>query len=91
MRVVFTEAAINDLREISTYLTEHYPSVARSVERRLRLIMARLGRWPKSAKTVMGRPGVRVVSLVRYPYKVFYTITDDAVLTQLSLLAEKSE
>jgi toxin ParE1/3/4 len=35
--------------------------------------------WPMSAEEVTQRPGVRVVPLVRYPYKVFYQITNEAV------------
>ena len=32
-----------------------------------------------SAEEVAQRPGVRVVPLIRYPYKVFYRITNEAV------------
>jgi toxin ParE1/3/4 len=39
----------------------------------------RIGTWPKSAEAVTQRPGVRVVPLIRYPYKIFYRITDEAV------------
>jgi toxin ParE1/3/4 len=79
MKVVFTDAAVDDLRSIAAYLAANYPSVAAAVERRLRIVIARIARWPESAQRVIERPGVRVVPLVRYPYRVFYRITEEAV------------
>jgi hypothetical protein len=32
-----------------------------------------------TAQEVVGRPGVRVVPLLRYPYKVFYRSTGDTI------------
>jgi toxin ParE1/3/4 len=48
-------------------------------EKRLRTVVARIGTWPESAEEVAERPGVRVVPLIRYPYKVFYQVTTEAV------------
>ena len=66
-KVVFTDATVDSLHSIATYLVANYPSVAAAVERRLRIVMARIARWPESAQRVIERPGVRVVLLVRYP------------------------
>ena len=41
MKVVFTDAAVDDLRSIAAYLAANYPSVAATVERRLRIVIAR--------------------------------------------------
>ncbi len=79
MKVVFTDAAVDDLASIAAYLEANYPSAAATVERRLRIVIARIARWPESARRVVERPGVRVVPLVRYPYKVFYRVTEEAV------------
>ena len=79
MKVVFTAAAVDDLRSMAAYLVANYPNVAPIVERRLQVVIARIARWPESAQRVVERPGVRVVPLVRYPYKIFYTITEDTV------------
>ncbi len=79
MKVVFTEAAADDLASIALYLAANYPSAAATVERRLHILIARIARWPESAQRVIERPGVRVVPLVRYPYKVFYRITEGVV------------
>ena len=79
MRVVFTDAALDDLRDIASYLSANYPSAAAAVDRRLRIVIARIARWPESSQRVIERPAVRVAPLVRYPYNVFYRVTDGAV------------
>ena len=76
MKVVFTEAALADLDDVLAFIALHYPALALPVEARIRAIVARIAEWPRSARTVEGRPGVRVVPLGRFPYKVFYRIVD---------------
>ncbi len=67
MKVVFTEPALDDLDEIRRRLQAHYPGIAASVEKRLRIIVVgRVNRRPESAPSVDERPGVRVALLVRY-------------------------
>ena len=79
MRVIWTEAALADLDTILAYTSEHYPSLVVAVERRVRAVVERIGRWPESARVVEERPGVRVVPLVRYPYRLFYWVNGDTV------------
>ena len=49
MKIVYTTAALGDLAEIAEWLAAHYPSTAPDVERRIRLTIAVIGRWPDSA------------------------------------------
>lgn len=79
MKVVYTDEALNDLTAIAEWLTVHYPTVAPRVERRIRHVVAHIARWPASARRASRRPGVRVVPLGRYPYKIFYRVTHDTV------------
>ena len=79
MRVVYTAAALSDLDEIADWLAVHYPAIASSVERRIRAVVARIGRWPESARRSAKRTGVRVVPVGRYPYRIFFRVTEDAV------------
>ncbi len=79
MRVVWTEAALADLDDVLGYIAEHYPSLTDPVERRLRAVVERIGQWPESGRVVDERPGVRVVPLVRYPYRLFYLVMDERV------------
>jgi toxin ParE1/3/4 len=71
MKVVYTEEALRDLDAIADWLIVHYPAVAPTVERRIRSIIAHIARWPESSRRSAERPGVRVVALGRYPYKIF--------------------
>lgn len=79
MKVVYTDAALRDLDEITVWLTTHYPGIGAAVERRIRIVAAHLARWPESMRPSAHRPGVRVAPLGRYPYKIFYRVHDDAV------------
>lgn len=79
MKVVYTDEALNDLAAIANWLVVHYPAVAPVVERRIRRVVAHIARWPASSRRASSRPGVRVVPLGRYPYKIFYRVTEDAV------------
>jgi toxin ParE1/3/4 len=79
MKVVYTEDALKDLDAIAEWLIVHYPAVAPAVERRIRSIVAHIARWPESSRRSARRPGVRVVPLGRYPYRIFYRVTDNRV------------
>lgn len=79
MKVIYTAAALRDLEEIADWLAVHYPTILPTVERRIRAVVARIGQWPESAQQSDKRPGVRIVPVARYPYKIFYRITADAV------------
>lgn len=79
MKVVYTAAALRDLDEIAEWLAVHYPAVAPTVERRIRAVIEHIGGWPESARRSTKRPGVRVIPIRKYPYRVFYRVADDAV------------
>jgi toxin ParE1/3/4 len=79
MKVVYTAAALEDLDRIGEWLAKHYPAIAPTVELRIREVVGRIGRWPESARRSAKRPGVRVVPIGRYPYKIFYRVTGEAV------------
>jgi plasmid stabilization system protein ParE len=79
MKVLYTAAAVRDLDEIAEWLAAHYPTIGPVVERRIRTVIEHIGRWPESARRSAKRPGVRVIPVGRYPYRVFYRVTDDAV------------
>ena len=79
MKVVYTDAALRDFNDITVWLKANYPGLGKSVERRLRLVVAHIVRWPESMRGSAHRPGVRVALLGRYPYKIFYRVRGDAV------------
>jgi toxin ParE1/3/4 len=79
MKVVYTAPAIDDINGITAWLKRHHPGLGRAVERRLGLVVAHIARWPESMRRSKNRPDVRVAPLGRYPYKIFYRVTPDAV------------
>jgi toxin ParE1/3/4 len=79
MKVVYTDDASEDLDRILAYIASNYPAVYDAFLIRLRSVIARISMWPDSSQEVAERPGVRVVPLLRYPYKVFYRNTGEVV------------
>ena len=79
MKVIYTDEALRDLDKILEFIELNYPNISAAFEERLRAIERRIGRLPKSAEEVVQRPGVRVIPLIRYPYKLFYRISNDAI------------
>jgi plasmid stabilization system protein ParE len=79
MKVVWTTAALADLDAVLTYTEENYPSLIEPLERRIGSVLARIAKWPTSAREVDERPGIRVVPLLRYPFRLFYRIENGTV------------
>lgn len=79
MKVVYTDEALHDLDDILRYIAANFPAAYQSFELRLRAVERRIGQLPHGARQVAERPGVRVVPLLRYPYKIFYRVTPEAV------------
>ena len=79
MKLRFSPRAIGDLIEIADYLTERSPRGARSVERSIQKAIDVICLFPGSGRTLEQRPSVRVMPIARYPYLMFYTLSDDEV------------
>ena len=79
MRVVLTAEALRDLDSILTYTAAQHPTALPALQRRLQASLRRIGAWPESAPLVAARPGLRMVPIVRYPFRIFYRVADDRV------------
>jgi toxin ParE1/3/4 len=79
MKVVYTDEALRDLDEILAFIGANYPAIEPAFLRRLEMIERRLARWPESAEEVEQRPRVRAVPFIRYPYKLFYRVSEEAI------------
>jgi len=79
MRVVFTKGARDDIRSIKDFLSKKYPGIRRTVALRFGETFRRLSEFPRRGQGVEGRQGIRVVFLIRYPYKIYYRIGKDFV------------
>jgi plasmid stabilization system protein ParE len=79
MKVVFTGEALADLDGILAFIAANYSAIYEAFQIRFQSVLSRICDWPESAQEVADRPGVRVVPLIRYPYKVFYRNTGQVV------------
>ena len=79
MNVVWTRAALTDLDAALAYTAETFPSNLPAFEARLLAVTQRIALWPESGRLVEDRPDVRVIPLIRYPYRLFYTVDGNQV------------
>ena len=75
MRVRYTPRAFSDRERIIEYLRERSPVGARNVAASIRDTVAQLREHPLSG-FLTNDPEVRVVFVVRYPYKIFYRVRE---------------
>jgi addiction module RelE/StbE family toxin len=75
MRVRYTQAALTEIDEIFAYIAADNPDAAARVVDRIEQVVARVGEYP-----LMGprsdEPDVRLIPIGRYPYLIFYAVTD---------------
>jgi toxin ParE1/3/4 len=75
MRVRYTPEAFADRERIIQYLRERSPGGARNVAASIRDAVAQLRGHPLSGYQT-DDPEVRVLFIVRYPYKIFYRLRE---------------
>ncbi len=79
MKIILTEPALADLEEIRAYVARQQPSALQPLRRYLLLTLVRIKRFPHSSPLITNRKGVRCAALLKYPYKIFYTVSADYV------------
>jgi plasmid stabilization system protein ParE len=79
MRVIWAAAALTDLDQAFAYTRQHFPQSLVPFERRVRATVERIELWPENARRIDDREGVRVVPLIRYPYRIFYRVSADQI------------
>jgi toxin ParE1/3/4 len=78
MRVRYTPRARADLEEIFEYLKTRQPAAIQSVASAIERQIGWLCSFPYMAPAT-DEPGVRELTLSRYPYKIYYEVVDDEV------------
>ena len=71
MSVRYTARALGQLAEIFDYIAQDNPRAAHAVQLRIKLSIERLDDFPFAGR-ITDRSGVRVLTVVRYPYRIFY-------------------
>ena len=79
MTIEYSNRAVGDLRKLGDSSLQYGEAVAIAVEARLREILDHVATYPEAAEQISERPGVHVVPLVRYPYKIFYRVLKDRI------------
>jgi toxin ParE1/3/4 len=75
MKVEYSRRSVADLRKISADSRRAFGDrVAEALEARIRAVIDRISREPLSAPEIEQRPGLHVVPLIRYPFKIFYRL-----------------
>ena len=75
MKIRYTPAAFSDRERIIEYLSERSAGGASNVAASIREAVAQLKDHPHSGYRT-DDPDVRVIFVVRYPYKIFYRVRD---------------
>lgn len=78
MKVRYTRRALADLSSIFAYLDARAPAAALSVKTTIERRIALLADFAQIAPAT-DQPGVYELTIVRYPYKVYYEISGDEV------------
>lgn len=80
MRVEYSKRAISDIRQIAAYYSRSgNPVVAERIVARIQEVVTQITGSPLSGRSVVQRPGVRVVLLINYRYKIFYRVAGDTI------------
>ena len=79
MAVIFTASTNADLDDIFAYTAQNYPGQLLALQSRIREVTSKIEAWPQNAGLVEQRPGVRVVPLLRFPFRIFYRQTDAGI------------
>jgi plasmid stabilization system protein ParE len=80
MKVDYAPRAIADLGKIGEHSRSVFgDAVAAALETYIRATVARIAMIPEIGRRLPRRRGVRVIPLVRYPFKIFYSIAHDTV------------
>jgi toxin ParE1/3/4 len=80
MRVEYSKRSLADLRTIAEFHRQSgQVDLALAIEQRIRATIVRIAQSPASAPLVAQRPGVRVTFVLRYHYKIFYAVRNDAI------------
>ena len=80
LKLRLDQQAKRDLIEIRSYLLEHAgDAAAQRVRKHLRARMDMLQRMPLIG-VATSEPAIRILAPTRYPYRIYYTLTGDAVV-----------
>jgi toxin ParE1/3/4 len=78
MRVRYTLRALADLEQIYEYFQKRHPAAAQSLKSTIERQIGWLTNFPHMAPAT-DEPGVRELTLTRYPFKIYYEVEGEEV------------
>lgn len=80
MKVAYAPRAASDLIDIGERSYRVFgAAVSAALDTTIRATVARVAVMPEIGQRLAERPQVRVVPLIRYPFKIFYTISGETI------------
>jgi plasmid stabilization system protein ParE len=80
MRFEYSKRTIADIKQMSAYKARSgSPAVAERIAKRIQEVVVQITGSPLSGRSVIQRPGVRIVLLESYRYKIFYTVAGETI------------
>ncbi|MDB5567915.1 MAG: Plasmid stabilization system [Tardiphaga sp.] len=80
MKLVYSRQALADLDELAAYYVANAsPVIAESIGQRINDVIDRICRAPEAAPRASQRSHIRVASVVRYPFRIFYRVRNDTI------------
>jgi toxin ParE1/3/4 len=80
MNPIYSPRAVQDLEEIAAYYRSIAgEKIAQAIGGRIEQVIERVARNPRTAPRVSRRGNVRVVLVLRYPYKIFYRVRGETL------------
>mgnify|MGYP000335416419 CR=1 FL=1 len=77
MKVRWSQSSLTEIEDLFSYIRERNRAAASSVVARIERLASILADFP-FAGHVTDEPEVRVLSVVRYPFRIFYAIDEAA-------------
>jgi toxin ParE1/3/4 len=80
MKIEYSKRAISDLHHIADYYADSgEPVVGERIAAAMRERVSRIAEAPLLGRPVIQRPGVRLILVVRYRYKIFYRVVASTI------------
>lgn len=77
MRIIYSGEARTALDGILESIGSNYPTTYEPFRKHFDAVLARLVEFPESAQSIGAPAGMRVVPLIKYPYRLFYRYRAD--------------
>jgi toxin ParE1/3/4 len=80
MNLIYSRRALADLERIAAYYAANAsPAIAEAIELRLSNVIERILQTPEATPRLSQRSLVRVITVVRYSFRIFYRVRGDSV------------